>query len=82
MLGLNAERKLRSQPVRLVQDGQGDDDEDDQGDLQDMIDNDGDAVDISKFADMETDARVEILAFMRAQGYKPADNRASSGRFV
>ena len=83
MLGINAERKMRAQPVRLVQEGQGDhEDEDDQGDLQDMIDSDGDAVDIPKFADMEVDARVEILAFMRAQGYKPADNRASSGRFV
>ena len=47
-----------------------------------MIVNDSDVVDIPKFADMEIDARVEIFAFMRAQGYKPADNRASSGRFV
>ena len=31
---------------------------------------------------MEVEAKVEILAFMRARGYKPADGRAASGRFV
>ena len=83
MLGLNAERKLRAQLVRLAHEDQdGDEDEDDQGDLQDLVDGGGDSVDIPKFGAMEIEARVEIFAFMRAQGYKPADNRASSGRFV
>ena len=54
ILRLNAERKLRAQPFRLVQEDQhGDEDEDDQGDLQDLVDGGGDCVDIPKFGDME-----------------------------
>ena len=66
MLGLNAERRMRSQPVRLVQDDQGcDDDEDEQGDLQDAVHAGEDSVEILEFGAMDAEAKVEILAFMR-----------------
>ena len=74
MFGLNAERRMRSQPVRLVQDDQfGDEDEDEQGDFQDVVDAGENSVDIPKFGAMDVEAKVEILNFMRAQGYKLAD---------
>ena len=69
MLGLNAERRMRSRPVRFVQDDlRCDDDEDEQGDLQDVVDAGEDSVEIPKFGAMDVEAKIEILAFMRAQG--------------
>ena len=50
MLGLNAERRMGSQPVRLVQDAQNcDEDEDEQGEIQDVVDAGEDSVEIPKF---------------------------------
>ena len=83
MIGLNAERRMSAQPLKLVQQDDGDDQDDDEyGDAQDAVDADGDVVEITRLGDMQVEAKVEILAFMWAQGYKPAEGRAASGRFV
>ena len=59
MMGLNAEQRMRAQPFKLVQREDGDDQDDDEyGDAQDAIDADNDVVEITRFGDIEVEAKV------------------------
>ena len=84
MSGLNAERRQRSAPLKLLEAERARKahDADDSGEVQGAEGSEADSVEIPRLGDMEVEAKVEILAFMQAQGYKPADSRGASGRFV
>ena len=80
MIGLYADRKRAAQPLKLFEEEHAREapEVDEYGDSQGADEPESESVDIKGFVDMEVEANVEILAFMRAQGYKPADARAAS----
>ena len=52
---------------------------DEYSDSQGADEPESESVDIRGLVDLEVEAKVEILAFMTSQGYRPADARAASG---
>ena len=84
MTGFNAEKRRSAQPLKLLEKDRAHEVRaaGGYGEVQGAEGSDADTVDIPQFVDIEVEARVEIFAFMLAQGYKPADSRNASGRFV
>ena len=84
MIGLKADRRRAAQPLKLFEEERAREvpEVDEYGDSQGADEPESESVGIKGFVDMEVEAKVEILAFMRAQGDKPADSRGASGRFV
>ena len=84
MIGLNADRRRAAQPLKLFAEEHAREtpEVDDYGDSQGADDSESESVDIKGLVDMKVQTKVEILAVMRAQGYRPADARAEAGRSV
>ena len=84
MIGFNADRKRAAQPLKLFREERAREvlEYEEYGDSPGADEPDDETVDVKSYADMEVAAKVEILAFTRAQGFKPADSWAAFGRFV